>query len=134
MGRTNPTYRDWLDRTEQRWQPFRRALRTRDQEDFDRLFERAARHADAAGYLNAAEPEHAMLLSMLLAQERDIRQLSARVSDLESSVASGPVQEPVEYGTSVEDSVEFGTSECTPDTPDTSERTPNTSERTCDGI
>lgn len=84
MGRTNPTYRDWLDRTEQRWQPFRRALRSRGQDDFDRLFEYAAQHADAAGYLNAAEPEHVMLLSMLLAQERALRELSARVTEIES--------------------------------------------------
>lgn len=84
MGRTNPTYRDWLQRTEQRWQPFRRALRRRAKGDFDRLFERAGSHADAAGYLNAVDPEHVLLLSMLLAQEREIQQLLARVETLES--------------------------------------------------
>lgn len=83
LGRTNPTYRDWLGRTEQRWQPFRRALRSRTQDDFDRLFERAATHAGAAGYLNAAEPEHVMLLSMLLAQERALQELAARLHDVE---------------------------------------------------
>lgn len=83
MGRTNPTYRDWLRRTEAEWQPYRRALRRRYQHDFDRLFERADAHADAAGYLNRADPEHALLLSMLLSQEHELQQLAARVESLE---------------------------------------------------
>lgn len=84
MGRTNPTYRDWLQRTEQRWQPYRRALRRQWKEDFDRLFERAGGHADAAGYLNATDQEHVMLMSMMLSQEREIQRLRARIEALES--------------------------------------------------
>lgn len=75
MGRTNPTYRDWLRSTEERWQPFRRGLRRRYQGDFDRLFERADRFADAAGYANSRDPEVALLLSMLLAHEVRLREL-----------------------------------------------------------
>lgn len=86
MGRTNPTYRDWLQGIEQQWQPFRRALRRRVKGDFDRLFERAAEHADAAGYLNATEREHLLLLSIVLAQEREIRELHDRVEQLHDHV------------------------------------------------
>lgn len=75
MGRTNPTYRDVLRRYEERWQPYRRALRRQYQQDFDRLFERAQKHADAAGYMNAEDPHVAALFSMLLAQEAEIREL-----------------------------------------------------------
>ncbi|MGB9965282.1 hypothetical protein [Halobacterium hubeiense] len=79
MGRTNPTYRDRLDDYEQRCQPFRRALRRERQQDFDRLFERARNHAHAAGHLNATDPERAAVLSMLLAQEAELRELRERL-------------------------------------------------------
>lgn len=84
MGRTNPTYRDFLRRFEASWLPFRRALRRRHRADFDRLFERAAEHASAAGQANATTPERAALLSMLVSQERELRHLRGRVAALEA--------------------------------------------------
>lgn len=75
MGRTNPTYRNWLERYEADWKPFRRALRADHQQDFDRLFERASEHAGPAGYQNATAPELAMFMSVLLSQERELRHL-----------------------------------------------------------
>lgn len=81
MGRTNPTYRDYLQRFEDQCQPLRRGLRHEYKADFDRLFERAQTHADAAGYLNSTDPELAILLSILLAQEHDIRQLQAELEE-----------------------------------------------------
>lgn len=83
MGRTNPTFRDYLRGFERRWQPFRRALRRRHREDFDRLFDGARAHADAAGQQNATDPDRAVLLAMLLAQERRIRRLRGRVDELD---------------------------------------------------
>lgn len=79
MGRTNATYRDLLTGIEERWQPYRRALRRRDQQHFDRLFEHARDHADAGGYLNHDEPLFPILVSMLLEQERRIRRLEQDV-------------------------------------------------------
>lgn len=70
MGRTDPTYRDLLTRYEEALQPYRRGLRAEDQAHFDRLFDRARHHADAAAYHNGADPETIVLLSMLLAHER----------------------------------------------------------------
>jgi uncharacterized membrane protein YccC len=81
MGRTNPTYRDFLGRFEDRCQPMRRGLRRQYKPDFDALFERAQTHADAAGYLNSTDPELAVLLSMLLAQEHELRRLRAQLED-----------------------------------------------------
>jgi len=81
MGRTNPTYREYLQRFEERCQPMRRGLRRQYKADFDRLFDRAQHHAAGAGYLNSTDPELAILLSMLLAQEHDIRQLRAQLED-----------------------------------------------------
>ena len=75
MGRTNPTYRDVLRATEDQWNPYRRALRQQDQPHFDRLFEHARAHADAAGYLNHQWSELPFLVSILLEQEKRLIEL-----------------------------------------------------------
>ncbi|NHN58684.1 MULTISPECIES: hypothetical protein [Halorussus] len=81
MGRTNPTFRDFLDRYEDDWTAYRRGLRRRHKPHFDRLFERARRHADAASYMNATDPEIAFLVSVVLAQEVELRELRDRVDE-----------------------------------------------------
>lgn len=75
MGRTNPTYRDYVQEVETDWNSFRRGLRREYKDDFDRLFDRARTHADAAGYHNSTEPTMALLLSILLAHEHELREL-----------------------------------------------------------
>lgn len=75
MGRTNPTYRDALSRLESEWEPMRRALRREYQADFDRLFDRGRTFADAAGHANHPDPERALVLSLLLAHEVELRRL-----------------------------------------------------------
>jgi hypothetical protein len=89
MGRTSPTYRDYLRTLESEWQPFRRALRRQYQADFDRLFDRARDHADAAGYANGADPEFAFLLSVLLAQEVELRALRDRLDERDGDGGDG---------------------------------------------
>jgi hypothetical protein len=79
MGRTNPTYRDHLGSVEADWQSFRRGLRAEYRADFDRLFDRARSHADAAGYHNSSDPELALLLSILLAHEHELARLAEEV-------------------------------------------------------
>lgn len=86
MGRTNPTYRDLLRATEERWRPYRRALRRHDQDYFDRLFEHARAHADAAGYLNHQSVEVPILVSVVLEQEKRIDDLESTVEDLTVSL------------------------------------------------
>lgn len=70
MGRTNPTYRDALSAIEERWSSYRRALRRRDRERFDRLFSYAREHADAAGARNHRNPLVAALVGIAIEQER----------------------------------------------------------------
>lgn len=86
MGRTNPTLRDRLDGLEREWQPFRRSLRYRHQEGFDRLFERARGHADAAGQQNPPDVWQAFVVAVLLAQEREVQALAADVETLAAEV------------------------------------------------
>jgi hypothetical protein len=81
MGRTNPTFRDVVRTLEDRWQPFRRALRYEDQERFDRLLTHARNHADAAGNLNHQSPVIPVLVAIAVAQERRLDELEARVEE-----------------------------------------------------
>lgn len=84
MGRTNPTFRNLLERTRTDYGAFRRGLRAAHKPAFDALFDDAEAYADAAGHLNAREPMHPILVSMLLAQKRQVRALEERVEDLEA--------------------------------------------------
>ena len=79
MGRSTPTFREFLDSYEGRWRPYRRALRREHRGAFDRLFDGARGHADAAGHANARRPESAVLLSMLLSHQRELESLRAAV-------------------------------------------------------
>lgn len=79
MGRTNPTYRDSIRSMEAEWATFRRSLRRQHRPHFDRLFDQARNFADAAGNQNHPDPEIAMLVSILLAQEERIDRLEAAV-------------------------------------------------------
>ena len=88
MGRTNPTFRNVLEAVKSRWGDYRRALRRRDQAPFDRLFEYADAHADAAGYLNHDDPIEPILVSMLLGQEKRLADLDARIAELEGRVVA----------------------------------------------
>jgi len=84
MGRTTPTYRDALSSLEDEYAPYRRALRRQHRPAFDALFEKARAHADAAGHVNATDPRVPFLLSIALAQERELRELRAEVDALRS--------------------------------------------------
>jgi len=81
VGRTSPTVRDQLDHLEGEWGQFRRSLRRRHQPDFDRLFERARSHADAASQQNPADPWRAFVMTVLVAQEAELRALREAVAD-----------------------------------------------------
>jgi hypothetical protein len=75
VGRTNTTFRHLLRGIRERWRDYRRGLRARDQPHFDRLFEHADAHADAASYRNPEDPMDAVLLSMLLEHEKRLAAL-----------------------------------------------------------
>jgi hypothetical protein len=93
MGRTNPTYRDTIRGLEDQWQPYRRALRRRDQPYFDALFEHARAHADAGGHLNYRLAELPLIVSILLEQERRLRQLEATDGNPDSTADDGAVRQ-----------------------------------------
>lgn len=95
MGRTTPTYRSYLDAYEAEWAPFRRALRHEHRPAFDRVFARARLHADAAGNHDPPDPRFAVLLSVLVAQERELATLREAVAEeLDATLDPDPARDP----------------------------------------
>lgn len=87
MGRTNPTYRDRVRATEEQWSSYRRALRRRDKDDFDALFEYARTHADASGYLNHSTAEIPILVSIALEHQKHLTELEDRLATIEAGTS-----------------------------------------------
>ena len=116
MGRTNPTYRMQVESTADRWQPYRRGLRAPDKPHFDRLFEHARTHADAGGLVNATDPMVPILVSMLLAHEREIARLSRRHDEAAGDGRHAGVDDGDggRDGTDADDVPAYDTSEATP--------------------
>jgi len=83
MGRTLVTYTQLLEREEERWKGFRRALRAEDQEVLDELFRWARYHVAAGSYASQPVPFEAMILSMLLEEHKLVKQLEQRIRELE---------------------------------------------------
>lgn len=83
MGRTNRTFRDELTNARNHWGSYRTALRQRNQDRFDRLFEYGRRHADAGGNLNPIDPMLPTLFAIALEQERRLEHLEQRIEVLE---------------------------------------------------
>jgi hypothetical protein len=80
MGRTNRTYRDRLESRRDQLSDFRRALRYRDQDAYDQLWEHARQRADAGGYATLPRDLDAIYLAILVAQERRITDLETRLN------------------------------------------------------
>ena len=72
MGRTVPTYRLHLESILNDWMDYRRSLREKDREAFDRLMSKARQHASAASYAAHMDPTVLAILSILLETEKEI--------------------------------------------------------------
>ncbi len=88
MGRTIPTYRLHLESILNDWMDYRRALREKDREVFDRLLYQSRAHSSAASYCAHIDPSILALLSILLEMERDIEALKRERSSAAGD--SGP--------------------------------------------
>ncbi len=93
MGRTIPTYRLHLESILNDWMDYRRALREKDREVFDRLLNKARQHASAASYSAHLDPTDLAFMSILLEMERELdtlRRGRERSSPVEDSAAREP--------------------------------------------
>src|SRR5207244_12296214 len=82
MGRTIPTYRLHLESILNDWMDYRRALREKDRETFDRVITKARQHASAASYCAHMDPTILAILSVLLEMERELETLKRERSSV----------------------------------------------------
>ncbi len=83
MGRTVPTFTMVVQQEMESWSKFRRGLRKEDQEALDELFRAARLQLASSAYAARPIPFECIAMSMLLAQQRMIRELERRIVELE---------------------------------------------------
>ncbi len=83
MGRTVPTFTMVIQQEMESWAKFRRGLRKEDQEALDELFRAARMQLAGSAYAARPIPFESIAMSMLVAQQRALRALEARVARLE---------------------------------------------------
>jgi len=85
MGRTLATYNMLIlqELEKEEWRKFRRALRKEDQEIFDELFIAPKTQMQAGAYASSARPFEMMLICMLIALKKDLKNLEQKVARAE---------------------------------------------------
>jgi hypothetical protein len=73
-----------IDHEKHRWDDMRRGLDPEHRRAFDAVFQRARRHASAAGNQGALDPLDAILMTVLVEMEAEVQRLLARVAWLEA--------------------------------------------------
>jgi len=86
MGKTVEAYRLALDIELQAWSGFARALRTGDREAFEQMTDACRNHASAAS--NATRPVilEAMVMSMLLEQQKKLTKLEEELDAIKKPI------------------------------------------------
>ena len=88
MGRTIMSIVQAFHHERESWAKFRRALGRSDREAFDRLFHHARRHAAEAAYVARPTPFEAVVMAVLLEQEKALQEIRARLERLEAAAGT----------------------------------------------
>ncbi len=83
MGRTVPSYRQALEEEIMRWESFRRALRDKDAEAFDRIMIACRVYASAGGMATRPILTEAMFMSILVSQRKELMEIRESLERLE---------------------------------------------------
>lgn len=86
MGRTVPSYRQALENEIERWRSFRKALRRKDAEAFDRMMNACRLFASAGSMATRPILLEAMFMSILLHQEKTLMEIEERLDKLEKKL------------------------------------------------
>jgi hypothetical protein len=86
MGRTVPSYRQALDAEIARWDGFRKALRGKDIEAFDRMMDACKAYASAGGMATRTVLVEAMFMSILLSQQKELMEIRESLERLEKQL------------------------------------------------
>ncbi len=83
MGKTVPSYRQALESEIEKWKGFRKALRADDAAAFDRMMNACRKFASAGSMATRPVLLEAMLMSILLHQEKAMMEIKERLERLE---------------------------------------------------
>jgi len=83
LGRTVPSYRQALEEEIMRWESFRRALRDRDMEAFDKMMIACRVYASAGGMATRPILTEAMFMSILVSQQKELMEIRESLERLE---------------------------------------------------
>lgn len=83
MGRTVVSYRQALEGEIAKWEGFRKALRAEDAEAFDKMMNACRLHASAGSMATRPVLFEAMMMSILLDQEKRIAEIKKRLDRIE---------------------------------------------------
>jgi len=81
MGRTVTPFSFVLEAEHGRWKNFLKSLSKKDQQAFDRLFDRASMHISAGAYMSHPWPLETILLSICLEHEKMIVEILSRLKE-----------------------------------------------------
>lgn len=87
MGRTVPSYRQALEAEIERWRGFRKGLRKKDAEAFDRMTNACRLFASAGSMATRPVLLEAMFMSILLHQEKAITEIREKLDRLEKQLS-----------------------------------------------
>jgi len=86
LGRTVPSYRQALEAEIGRWDGFRKALRGRDAEAFDRLMNACRLYASAGGMATRPILSEAMFMCILVSLQRELMEIKEKLERLEKQL------------------------------------------------
>ncbi len=86
MGKTVPSFRMALEAEIGNWRSYRRALKKGDRRVFDELMGLTRIHASASGNALRTSPLEAMLLSILIEQQKAIARLREELDSLRREI------------------------------------------------
>lgn len=84
MGKTVPSYRQALESEIEKWKGFRKALRAKDAKAFDKMMNACRNFASAGSMATRPVLLEAMLMSILLHQEKTLTEIQKRLERLET--------------------------------------------------
>ena len=88
MGRTVPTFTMVIQAEMETWSKFRRGLRKEDQEALDELFRAARMQLASSAYAARPIPFESIIMSMLIMQQRMIKELRRHLAVEKSADAA----------------------------------------------
>jgi len=87
MGRTVPSYRQALESEIEKWKGFRKGLRGKDAEAFDRMMNACRMFASAGSMATRPVLLEAMFMSILLHQEKTLTEIREKLDKLEKRLS-----------------------------------------------